>query len=137
MTHAGYSKRSLADKLGLKPGQTVCILNAPNDYEKTLGKLPYGITQIKQLIGPLNLIQCFVHNQTALETSFAGLKKALAQDGMLWICWPKGGSKVETDLNENSIRHIALENGLVDVKVIAVDKTWSGLKLVYRLKDRK
>ena len=71
-----------------------------------------------------------------LETGFAQLKKNLAMNGCLWISWPKGASKIKTDVNENVVREIALKNGLVDIKVCAVDDVWSGLKLVFRLKDR-
>jgi hypothetical protein len=65
------------------------------------------------------------------------LKQALATNGMLWVSWPKGSSGVETDLNENVVREVGLKNGLVDLKVCAVDETWSGLKFVYRRKDRE
>jgi hypothetical protein len=77
-----------------------------------------------------------VKEKSALEGSFPKLKQALAPDGALWISWPKGASKVPTDVNENVARGIGLRHGLVDVKVCAVDDVWSGLKFVYRLKDR-
>lgn len=86
--------------------------------------------------GPFDLIQYFTTQQKKLKQSFPKLKEKLAIDGSLWISWPKQSSKVPTDLNENDVMHIGLEYGLVDVKVIAVDETWSGLKFVYRLKDR-
>ena len=72
-----------------------------------------------------------------LKSAFPKLKSSLAQDGLLWISWPKGASKIKTDLNENVVREIGLGAGLVDVKVCAVDDVWSGLKFVYRLKDRR
>jgi hypothetical protein len=78
----------------------------------------------------------FVNRETELEKRFAGLRDRLAPNGMLWISWPKQSSGAPTDLSENVIRAVGLELGLVDVKVCAVDSTWSGLKFVRRLSDR-
>ncbi len=135
---AGYSKRSLVDKLGIKPGCKVLILNAPQGYDQTLGPLPDGVTRITTLRGSLDFIHFFTASRVEFESRFPNLKSHLAKDGMLWISWPKGGAKaaIETDMNETIVREVALANGLVDVKVAAIDETWSGLKLVYRLKDR-
>lgn len=133
---AGYSKRPLPEKLGIKPGQKIYLGNSPNGYRKTLGPLPAGATLLKTLRGNCEFIQFFAKERSQLEASFPGLKKNLAADGCLWISWPKGASGVKTDVNENVVREIGLENGLVDVKVCAVDEVWSGLKFVYRLKDR-
>lgn len=132
----GYSKRSLVEKLGIKPSTTVTFINHPPGYEKTLGALPQGVMIRLLEEGQFDFIQAFIKEHEELKTLFPILKNHLKMSGMLWISWPKGGSKVKTDLNENSIREIGLHNGLVDVKVIAVDETWSGLKFVYRLKDR-
>lgn len=134
---AGYSKRSLVEKLGIKPGHKVYLGNAPSDYGKTLGTLPKDATLLKTLKGPCGFIQFFTKNKDELESTFSNLKKNLEQDGSLWISWPKGASKIRTDLNENVVREIGLRNGLVDVKVCAVDDVWSGLKFVVRVKDRK
>jgi len=90
----------------------------------------------KTLKSPLDFIHFFTKLRGELENKFPILKQELSQDGILWISWPKGSSKVETDLNENVVREIGLKNGLVDVKVTNVDQIWSGLKFVYRLKDR-
>ena len=90
-----------------------------------------------QLKGPLDFIQFFTQVRNELEVQFRDLKRELLKGGMLWISWPKGSSKVETDLNEGIVREIGLKNGLVDVKVCAVDEVWSGLKFVYRKEDRK
>src|SRR5438874_1846298 len=124
---AGYSQRSLGDKLGLKPGHKLIILNAPPGYADLLGPLPAGVRPALALQGPLDFIQFFTTGRAELEGEFPKLKAALAPTGMLWISWPKGASKVPTDLNENVVRDIGLKFGLVDVKVIAVDQTWSGL----------
>ncbi len=134
---AGTSKRPLAAKLGIKEGARIVVLDAPHDYFKKLGKLPRNAWVVAKLDTSLDLIHCFVKERQSLKKSFPALKRALSPNGSLWISWPKGSSRLETDLNENVIRNIGLKNGLVDVKVCAVDDTWSGLKFVYRLKDRK
>ena len=132
----GYSKRSLVEKLGIKSGQKIYLGNPPDGYHKTLGPLPKNVSVLRTLKGPCDFIQFFTTDKTVLETGFAQLKKNLAMNGCLWISWPKGASKIKTDVNENVVREIALKNGLVDIKVCAVDDVWSGLKLVFRLKDR-
>jgi hypothetical protein len=134
---AGYSNRSLVEKLGIKPGHRIIILNSPLDYPEILGMLPPGSVASDRLEGTFDFIQLFTKERKGLEKIFADLKRALSQTGMLWISWPKRSSGIETDLNENIIREIGLDNGLVDVKVCAVDEIWSGLKFVFRLKDRK
>ncbi len=133
----GYSKRTLVEKLGLKPGARAAFLHAPAGYRKTLGPLPPKVTVTSKLGEGHDFIHFFTREKHDLEGEFPKMKKALAPDGALWISWPKGASGVATDLNENVVRDIALSNGLVDVKVCAVDEIWSGLKLVYRLRDRK
>lgn len=133
---AGYSQRQLVDKLGIKSGYKILLINAPKDYDQTLGKLPDGTVQARSRKGPLDFIHFFTKDKLELDQNFPGLMKILDYKGMLWISWPKGSSKVETDLNDNVVREIGLKHGLVDVKVCAVDEVWSGLKFVYRLKDR-
>ncbi len=134
---AGYSQRSLVDKLGIKEGMKVAILNPPTNYAATLGPLPAKATAVKKLAPETDFIHFFTQSRRELEKEFPRLKRALAQNGLLWISWPKGAAKIPTDLNENVVRETGLALGLVDVKVCAVDETWSGLKFVYRLKDRK
>ncbi len=134
---AGYSKRPLIEKLGIREGFKIAVLGAPDNYATTLGKLPKNVTVQGKHQGPLDLIHFFSKESRALQDEFSRLKQALAPSGMLWVSWPKGASGVKTDLNENLVREIGLQHGLVDVKVCAVDETWSGLKFVYRAKDRK
>ena len=134
---AGYSKRSLAAKLGIKPNVTICLVNPPEHYEETLGPLPDGVKWVEEPEAANGFIQFFTKSQRELKAEFPRLKAALAADGMLWVSWPKKAAKVETDLDGNIVREVGLTNGLVDVKVCAVDETWSGLKFVYRLKDRE
>jgi len=133
---AGYSHRSLVEKLGIKPGSRIAILNPPRGFRATLGNLPPGVTVAAQLRGALPFIHFFVASRTVLERRIHGLVRTLEPAGSLWVSWPKKASGVPTDLTEDVIRSIALDIGLVDVKVVAVDDVWSGLKLVRRLKDR-
>lgn len=134
---AGYSKRSLVEKLGIKPGYKIHIANSPEGYGKTLGKLPEKTVVARSLDSSCDFIHFFTTDRAELESGFPKLKKHLASAGMLWISWPKGASKIKTAVNENIAREIGLQNGLVDVKVCAVDDVWSGLKFVFRLKDRR
>ena len=133
---AGYSKRSLIDKLGIKSGWRVALIDPPRNYDATLGQLPDGVVRCTEVSEPIEFIQVFVTDQQDLRAQFDQLKAGLLPAGMLWVSWPKRSSGVVTDLDENVIRSIGLEHGLVDVKVCAVDEIWSGLKFVYRLKDR-
>ena len=100
----GYSGTPLIRKLGIKPGQTILILNPPDDYAATLGDMPDGVTQAEALDGPLDFIQFFTKERVELEEYFEGLKTALRPDGTLWISWPKKASKVPTDLETASAR---------------------------------
>jgi len=133
---AGYSQRSLVDKLGIKPGASVLIVEAPRGYARTLGPLPDRAKVVKTPKPGLDFIHLFTTRRADLEKRFGALQKALAPAGMLWVSWPKKASGVATDVTEDVVRGVALGRGLVDVKVCAVDDTWSGLKLVRRLKDR-
>ncbi len=133
---AGYSKRSLVEKLGIKSGQKIYIGNPPRNYHETLGALPEKVVLANALQGTCDFIQFFSKEKSEVESTFPQLKKNLAVNGALWVSWPKGASGIKTDLNENMVREIGLKNGLVDVKVCAVDDVWSGLKFVFRLKDR-
>jgi hypothetical protein len=132
----GYSKRPLAEKLGIKRGSAIAILNPPADYEATLGDLPEGTTVLTKLKGELDFIQFFTTNKSTLEDALPKLKANAKADAAIWISWPKRSARLETDLNDAAVREIGLRNGLVDVKVCAVDATWSGLKFVRRLRDR-
>jgi hypothetical protein len=137
MPTAGYSGKSLIDKLGIKPGMRIAIVGAPRDYRSTLGTLPPGVRVLAVPRGTLPLIHFFATKRSRLEQRFPALKRGVAQDGALWVSWPKKSSGVATDLTEDVVRAVALAGGLVDVKVCAVDEVWSGLKLVRRLQDRR
>jgi hypothetical protein len=133
---SGYSQRSLVDKLGIKAGTRIAILNAPRGYRATLGTLPAGVTVAVNARGTLPFIHFFAVSRGVLESRFPALVRALDPAGMLWVSWPKQASGVPTDLTEDVVRAIALPTGLVDVKVAAIDEVWSWLKLVRRRKNR-
>jgi hypothetical protein len=133
---AGYSGTPLPRKLGIKEGHRVAFPGAPEGFEATLGPLPDGVTVRARARGPLDVIVFFAVRRAELERRFAGLMGAIERDGGLWIAWPKRSSGVATNLTEDAVREIGLSNGLVDNKVCAIDDTWSGLRLVYRLADR-
>jgi hypothetical protein len=131
-----HSSKLLAQKLGLKPGYRVSVLNAPRDYETILGELPQGAALVHELAGPFDLIHFFTQSRKELEKKFPFLLLELSKSGGLWVSWPKASSGIETDLNNSIVREIGLRNGLVDVKIVSIDKIWSALKFVYRVSDR-
>jgi len=134
---AGYSGTPLLKKLGLKEAFRMAALNAPPGYFELLGKLPPGVRVLPSPKVPMDFIHFFTKDRKEYEKRLPQLKKVLAQDGMIWVSWPKVASKVSTDVTEKVVRDYGLRTGLVDIKVCAVDETWSGLKLVIPLKDRK
>jgi hypothetical protein len=134
---AGYSGTPLPEKLGIRAGSRVRFVDAPADFGETLGTLPEDVVfSATDTSGGLDLVLWFTRSAEALEHGFDAHAALLVPAGMLWIAWLKKASKVRTDLTEDVIRGIALAHGMVDVKVCAIDAVWSGLKLVYRLRDR-
>jgi hypothetical protein len=133
---AGYSTTPLVKKLGIKEGFRMAMIGAPPLFRSELIGLPEGVKFFLSVQSSLDVILFFVKSQLELRQNFARLASKLAPAGMLWIAWPKKASGVVTDLSDNSVRQIGLEGGLVDVKVCAIDETWSGLKFVIRVKDR-
>ena len=134
---AGYSGTPLLKKIGIKSGDRLLLCNEPSNFRQILGPLPEKATVLRTSRGLVNVAILFSDRQQHLAKSFPSVAKALEQNGMLWIGWPKKSSGMATDLNENIVREIGLANGLVDTKVCAIDETWSGLRFVIRLKDRK
>jgi hypothetical protein len=130
----GYSGTPLIRKLGIKPDSRIFFVSAPKSFSAALGALPKTAVFTKD--GLLDFAILFVKSQAELAKDFGRLRDRLEPDGMLWVAWPKRTSGVATDLVEGIVREFGLEAGLVDVKVCAVDDTWSGLKFVRRLKDR-
>lgn len=133
---AGYSGSPLPKKLGLKEGSRIALVNAPKDFERELGELPSNAEIVTRVTKPLDIVLLFVLNERALLRDFDKLAKKLASNGMIWVAWPKKSSGVATDLSFERVQRIGLDAGLVDVKICAIDEVWSGLKFVFRLKDR-
>ena len=128
---AGYSGKPLWQKLGLKPGLRVRLVDAPDDYAALTG-FDLGLVVVLARAGTFDFGHAFVRGARDLDAVLARLDPQLDPAGQLWISWPKKASKVPTDITEDTVRELALPRGLVDVKVCAVDATWSGLKLVRR-----
>lgn len=134
---AGYSGKPLADKLGLTEGARVVALGTPREYRRLLAPIPRGVSFTLRLSRPAAFVHWFVRTRRELERGVARVASALADTGVLWISWPKKSSGLEIDVTEDVLREVALPLGLVDVKVCAVDNTWSGLKFVRRLRERR
>ena len=140
---AGYSGTPLLKKLGYTSDQTAALIDAPKALRPHLAAAEFkalsdaAIDAVGGLKGPLDAVHAFATERAKLKRALPQLMKRLAPDGMIWISWPKKAAKVETDITEDVIRAEALPLGLVDVKVCAVDETWSGLKLVIRKELRK
>jgi hypothetical protein len=133
---AGYSGTPLARKLGIKPGARLALLGAPPDFDATLGELPPEVTIRRRLRGPVDVVVAFHVRRAELERRLPALRGALDPAGGLWVAWPKRASGVPTDVTEGVVRELGLAAGLVDNKVCAIDGVWSGLRLVFRLRDR-
>jgi hypothetical protein len=133
---AGDSGTPLPRKLGIKPDARLGLIGAPEGFDDTIGTLPPGVSVHRRARGPLDVIVAFFLRRAELERRLPGLKAALDPSGGLWIAWPKRASGVATDVTENVVRELGLAAGLVDNKVCAIDEVWSGLRLVYRLRDR-
>jgi hypothetical protein len=132
----GYSGTPLPQKLGLKPGLRVHCPGMPAEVVKELERELAGCQPAKAPRAPLDFAIVFVKSQAELQNQFAALTRRLEPTATLWVSWPKKTSGMVTDLNENAVRRIGLAAGMVDVKVCAVTELWSGLKFVFRLKDR-
>jgi hypothetical protein len=133
---AGYSGKPLAEKLGLKPGLKVGLLNVPIGYAAMIGAALKQVQIVDPPRSPLNLLHVFVMTTAELRKQIKKARALVADDGMVWISWPKKASGWKTDVTEDVVRELALANDLVDVKVCAVDETWSGLKLVVPVASR-
>jgi hypothetical protein len=134
---AGYSDTPLLQKLGIKPGTTVVTVNAPTSYRRLLGALPEGVSFSERLKRDSNFVHVFADNRAELETRLPALREKIADNGTVWVSWPKKSSGVPTDVSQDMVRAVALPLGFVDVKVCAIDETWSGLKLMVRRSNRK
>jgi hypothetical protein len=132
----GYSGTPLPRKLGLTPDSNVLLAGAPAGFERLLEPLPDGVRLRRRAGRGLDVVVAFFTRRAELERRFDALAATLVPAGGLWIAWPKRSAGVATDLTENVVREAGLAHGLVDVKVCAIDATWSGLRFVRRRSDR-
>lgn len=138
MSDAGYSGTPLAQKLGLKDGQRVLFIDLPASLAELAAARQFveasriTVDQVGAASPGYDLVHLFTATRSVLEALARTLMNLIARDGMIWVSWPKKAAKVATDITEDVIRAVLLPIGLVDVKVCAVDQTWSGLKLVIR-----
>ena len=133
---AGYSDTTLLKKLGIKEGARLTLVNAPDGFARELGQFPKDAVQLSATAKDLDFILFFTTSVASLQKTFSKLAARLRPNGMIWISWPKKSSGVTTDLTFNNVQRIGLNAGLVDVKICAINDTWSGLKFVYRIQDR-
>jgi hypothetical protein len=134
---AGYSGTPLAKKLGIREGHRVRIQGAPGDYLDLVSPIPKNVRLSNNLRKDVDICHFFTRSASELEAQLPKLIRTIHHDGMIWISWPKKSSGVRSSVTEDTIRSMALPLGLVDVKVCAVDETWSGLKLVIRKSLRR
>jgi hypothetical protein len=127
---AGYSGTPLARKLGIRPGDTLALLGAPDGF--AIDDLPTAVEVRRRARPACDVIVSFHLRHAELARRFPTLMRALGADGGLWVAWPKRASGVDTDITEDTVREVALPTGMVDNKVCAIDDTWSGLRLVLR-----
>lgn len=133
----GYSGTPLPEKLGLKPGMILVAIDAPDNYRKLLAPVPSGVNFATRPTGNTKLVHLFARRRSELANQLSILRRKIAEDAAVWVSWPKRASGVATDITEDVIRSIALPLGFVDIKVCAVDETWSGLKLMIRREQRR
>jgi len=134
---AGYSGTPLPQKLGIKPGLIVVTVNAPANYRRLLGTIPENVMFSDRLKADSGFVHVFTKKSSELEKTLSALREKIADTGTIWVSWPKRSSGVATDMTEDVVRAVALPLGFVDIKVCAIDETWSGLKLMVRRQNRK
>ena len=129
---AGYSGTPLVRKLGLQPGMAVQVIDAPAPYGDIVDGLPADLRIVSRASASTRFVHVFAREAARLRRTLVALRDKLPTDATVWVSWPKKASGVATDISENTVRELALPLGFVDVKVCAIDATWSGLKLVVR-----
>jgi Protein of unknown function (DUF3052) len=134
---AGYSGTPLAKKLGIKPGTRLLAVNAPADYAALLDPLPENVAFLPAGADELDVVHLFTKTRSELIKLIDRYMTKIKQEGAIWVSWPKKASGIPTEVTEDTVRELALPLGLVDIKVCAVDETWSGLKLVIRKENRR
>lgn len=136
MPLSGYSGTPLAKKLGIKEGSKIRLVNQPAYYFDLFTDMPLHVEILTDKKTKKDLVHYFTDKVSQISKDIISLRNEIYPNGMIWVSWPKKASKISTDITEDTIRNLALANGLVDIKVCAVDETWSGLKLVVPVKDR-
>jgi hypothetical protein len=133
---SGYSGTPLAQKLGIRAGARLLLRAAPANYPQLVAPLPDGVRTVRRLDASTDIAHLFVTRRVQLQAALAAARRAMRDDAVVWVSWPKKAARVPSDVSEDVVRELALPLGLVDIKVCAVDDTWSGLKLVVRLAQR-
>ena len=133
----GYSGTPLVTKLGIKSGFQIYVVNAPDDYRELIEPLPEDVRMVSRLSSNLDLVHIFTSRKKELADALRSYRAALKPTAVVWVSWPKKSSKLPTDVTEDTVRELALPLGFVDIKVCAVDETWSGLKLEIRKNQRE
>ncbi len=133
---AGYSGTPLARKLGIKPGATVALLDEPDELRQLLDPIPDDVRFRTDLRAKPDLVIAFFTERSRLKSRLPALARAIHPDGGLWLAWPKKASGMATDLDGNEIRGLGLAAGIVDIKVAAIDETWSGHRFAHRRENR-
>jgi hypothetical protein len=133
---AGYSGTPLAKKLGIRAGTRLFLHAAPANYGQLIAPAPAGVRTVRRIDARTDLAHLFATRRAQLERALQGARTAMRADAVIWVSWPKKAARVPTDITEDVIRELALPLGLVDIKVCAVDETWSGLKLMLRRSER-
>jgi len=134
-----YSERPLKDKLGIKDGIDLLVINKPSNYELLISSNNKIVEELEEELETelrFEFIHYFVIDYYEILKDFSKLKRHLSYTGTLWISWVKGSFGIKSEMNENIIRTLGLKEGLVDIKIVAVDDKWSGLKFVWRTADR-
>jgi hypothetical protein len=133
---AGYSNVPLSKKLGIKPGSRLAALGPPDNYRALVSQMPPGATLVSTFDDTVDIAHVFVTKERELSRFLKDAMKVMRRDAAIWVSWPKKAAKITTDVTEGTVRKVALPMGLVDIKVCAIDETWSGLKLVIRKENR-
>jgi len=134
---AGYSGVPLTKKLGILANSELVIINEPQEFRRLIKPIPEGVRVEARVTKGTDMVHIFATSKNRLSESLQLCVKQMARDAVIWVSWPKKSSQMRSDVSENVIREIALPLGLVDIKVCAIDETWSGLKLVIRKEKRK
>ena len=133
---AGYSATPLPKKLGVKPESVLAVIDDPGHFLRLISPPPDGVRIRTTARGRADTVVFFTKGRRALERRIESLARMVFPNGGIWVCWPKRASKVPTDMTEDVVREVVLPLGLVDVKVAAIDETWSGLRVVHRRENR-